>query len=94
MKVTQRIPTEQYAYMEFEGEYENLEDAFKEHRMLCRRTGRGLDQREWVSVSRQMYRENTFDPNLFHKLNADQQFFINELKKRAREVAVEEPVIN
>lgn len=95
IKITQRIPTEQYAFVEFVGEYEDLQTAFKEHRMLLRRAGEGLNASEWKVVRRKMYETGQFDVTIWNRLNADQQFFINEQKKIHREMKEEiDPVIN
>ena len=95
IKVTQRIPTEAFAFIEFVGEYEDIETAFKEHRMMVRRAGEGLRASEWKVVRRKMYETGEFDVNIWNALNADQQYFINQQKLIHREMREEaDPIIN
>ena len=84
IKVTQRIPTDPYAYIEYEKEYETMSEAIKEHRVLCRKVGLGLPEKEWVEVRRTIFNTGEFNPELWNKLNSEQQFLINEFKKEKR----------
>lgn len=95
ISVTHRIPTEQYAYLEFADDYDSIEDAFKVHRNLLCRAGTGLDQSTWKTLRRQMYETGQFDNDRYGRsLNADQYYFVNQMKLIQRELKANDPVIN
>lgn len=96
MKVIQRIPTEQYAYIEVELEYETIENAFIDHERLLKLhdDGVGLDAREWKKVREHMLNTGECDPNDSHLLSKSQKWFCNELKLAFRALKAEEPTIN
>ncbi len=95
MKVTQRLPLEQYSYVEFEGEYESIEDAMTDHaRLLSEYKQVGLAEREWAKVRNNMLVTGQFDPNLSQELNKSQRYCINQIKLALRSAEATDPVIN
>lgn len=95
MKVTQRIPTETYAYLEFEKDYETIGEAMAEHTELCSSySAPGIPDHQWPSIRNKMFRTGEFDPNI-EGLSKAQRYFINQCKLaiRANEKD-DEPVIN
>ncbi len=95
IKVIQRIPTENYAYIELNIEYETAEDAFIDHQRLLKlhENGTGLNARDWKKVRERMLVTGTFDPNISDQLNHAQRWFVNELKLALRGVSAQDPVI-
>ena len=91
IKVKQRIPTENYAYLELEIEYESAEDAFLNHNRLLKlhEGGTGLPPREWTKVSKFMLEKGECDPELTEEMNQAQRWFINELKLGIRSLTKE-----
>ena len=96
MKVTQRIPTNQYAYVEVELEYETVEEAFIDHERLLKlhESGVGLDARIWKKCRERMLTTGEVDPNDSHLMNNAQKWWVNETKLALRSLKSEEPVIN
>lgn len=86
MKITHRIPTSQYAYVEFEEEVESVEDGIINHRYYhaMYEDKAGLNQNKWAEVRRTMLETGQFDPNLWEELSKAQKFWINETKKTLR----------
>lgn len=94
MKVTQRIPTEQYAYIEFEQEYASVEEALAEHTELCKRyQDAGLPANQWAKLRNKMYATGEWDVNV-EGLSKAQAYVINQLKLAQRALSADEPVIN
>lgn len=91
MQVTQRIPTENYAYIELNLEYDSVEDAFLDHNRLLKlhEGGTGLLPREWTKVRKTMLEKGECDPNLTQEMNQAQRWFINELKLGIRSLTKE-----
>lgn len=84
IKVKQRVPTSQYAYMEYTKEYESEAEALIENReMVSMYEDQGLPPREWAQVRNKMFQTGHFDPNI-ENLSRLQRFFINECKKSLR----------
>lgn len=96
IKVTQRIPTNQYAYIEVELEYETVEEAFIDHERLLKlhESGVGLDARAWKKVRERMLNTGECDPNDAHLMNNAQKWWVNETKLGMRALSASEPVIN
>ena len=96
IKVTQRIPTNQYAYVEVELEYETVEEAFIDHERLLKlhESGVGLDARAWKKVREHMLTTGEVDPNDAHLMNNAQKWWVNECKLGLRALSAQEPVIN
>lgn len=96
MKAIQRIPTDQFAYVELEMEYDTPEDAFIDHQRLLKlhEGGVGLDARKWKEVRLHMMHTGEFDPNLFGQMNKAQKWWVNETKKTLRDLKSEDPIIN
>ena len=95
IKVTQRVPTSQYAYLEFEQEYETAGEALAHNaELVAKYSDAGLPDREWAQIRNKMFRTGEFDLNI-EGLSKAQQYFINQCKLaiRANEKEVE-PVIN
>ena len=88
MKVTQRIPTQQFAYIEVEMEAETPEEAFVEHeRLLALHAGGvGLNPSDWKRAKLHMMNTGEFDPNLFEEMNKAQRYWVNETKKTLRDI--------
>lgn len=95
MKVTQRVPLDQFAYIEFEQDYPNVEDAIAHNKQLiAEHNSPGLPANEWAKVRNQMFKTGQFDPNIVGLSNA-QRFFINQCKLALRGVDQDlEPTIN
>lgn len=95
ISVTQRIPTEQYAYIEFTTDYESVGDAIAQHTELCARyNDEGLPDREWAGVRNKMFETGQFDPNI-EGLSKAQKYFVNQCKLALRSLEKNnEPTIN
>ena len=92
MKITQRVPRDQFAYIEFEKEYEAVEDAIAHNKeLIANQNELGLDQKEWVTARNAMVATGEFDPNL--ELNKSQRFWVNQTKLALRSHKGEDPVI-
>ena len=96
MEVTQRIPTAQYAYVEFTKDYDSVEDAMADHKRMVKLYNEegSLSHREWVAIRNNMVVTGECDPNIIDQMSAAQRWFINELKLALRAHTAEEPVIN
>lgn len=96
MKVVQRIPTAQYAYIEFEQEYASVEDAMADHKRVTKlyEDAEGLTHREWVALRNNMLATGEVDVNLLDSLNASQRWWVNETKLALRAHKADEPIIN
>lgn len=88
IKCIQRIPTEAYAYLELELEYETTEDAFIDHRRLLKlhEGGTGLQPKEWSKVRQMMMTKGECDPELMKQMNTSQRWWVNETKLAIRSV--------
>jgi len=95
LTITQRIPTETYAYLEFEKEYESIGDALAEHTELCHKyTDPGIPDHLWANIRNTMFQSGQFDPNV-EGLSKAQRYFINQCKLAIRALdKTNEPVIN
>ena len=91
IKVKQRIPTENYAYLELEIEYDSAEDAFLDHNRLLKlhEGGTGLPPRDWTKVRKSMLEKGECDPEQIEEMNQAQRWFINELKLGIRSLTKE-----
>lgn len=93
MEITQRIPTEQYAYVEFTKEYETEEDALAHNaELVAKFSDPGLPQNEWAKLRNKMLVTGEFDPNI-EGLSKAQRYFVNQLKLALRANTAEEPVV-
>lgn len=94
IKAIQRIPTDQYAYVELDLQYETVEEAFIDHERLLKlhESGVGLDAREWKKLREHMLTTGECDPNI-EGLNNAQKWWINETKLALRGLKASEPVI-
>lgn len=95
IKVTHRIPTSQYAYIEFEKEYDSVEDSIADHKhisTLYEEKG-DLTHREWVKVRNKMLSTGELDVNLIDRLSATQRWWINETKLALSAFEAEDPII-
>ena len=89
MKVKHRIPTDTYAYIEFEEESENAEQALiRNAELVASYNDAGLPPREWVPIRRKMFETGEFDPNI-EGLSKAQRYFINQCKLALRDVTKE-----
>lgn len=82
IRVVQRIPTDQYAYVELEKEYESAEEAFLDHQKLLKlhQDKVGLPPREWTKVRKSMLEKGECDPNLLDEMSKAQRYWVNETK--------------
>lgn len=87
IKITQRIPLETYSYIEFEKEYDSIQEALGEHAYLVNEYGQaGLPEKEWAAVRNNMLNTGECDPNLLEQMNKSQRWFINQLKLALRAI--------
>ena len=86
MKVTVRIPTTQYGYIEAEQEYESVEEALQDYdRLVAVYTGGdGLSQKEWVQERNSYINEGKIDVEQFERMDKRQTDIINEIKLARR----------
>lgn len=95
MKVIQRIPTSQYAYIEFEGEYDSPEDAIADNaRLVASYDNQGMSQNEWAKVCNSFYATGEINPELTEQMNNAQRFWVNQTKLAQRAIQAEDPIIN
>lgn len=94
MEITQRIPLEQYSYIEYTKDYESIQEALDEHTLIVAKyADPGLPTREWAQARNKMMATGEFDPNT-EGLSKAQRYFINEAKLAFRSLSAPEPVIN
>lgn len=93
--VTQRIPTSQFAYIEYPKWFNSIEEAMAEHKRVLKlyEENGGLEQREWVKVRNGMLVTGECDPEVIDRMNASQRFVINQMKLAIRAHSAEDPVI-
>ena len=90
MQIRHRIPTSQYAYVEFEEECETAEmGLMRNAELVALYNDPGLPSREWVAIRRSMFNTGEFDPNI-QGLSTAQRYFINQCKLALREINKEE----
>lgn len=96
LTITQRIPTSQFAYIEFEGKYATVEEGMADHKRVLRlyEENSGLTHKEWVAIRNRMLVDGQCDPEMLDKMSASQRWFVNELKLALRAHEPEEPIIN
>lgn len=93
MEITQRIPLEQFSYIEFTKEYESIGVALAEHAKIIKQyEDPGLPVHEWAKVRNKMMQTGQFDPNI-EGLSKAQRYFINEAKLAYRAAQAQDPVI-
>ena len=95
MLFTHRIPTSQYAYIEFQSEHASVQEAMSEHKhanTIYNEQG-DLSHKEWVAIRNNMLATGECDPNETHRMSASQRWFINELKLGIRAHSPDEPII-
>jgi hypothetical protein len=86
MIVKHRIPTDQYAYIEFEEECPSAEQALvRNAELVAAYSDPGLPPREWVPLRRKMFETGQFDPEI-EGLSKAQRYFINQCKLAIREI--------
>lgn len=90
MKYTLRIPTtEQYAYIEFNGDVDAAEEAVVAYREITKMVtgGVGMDTRDFNKVLDELMVKNSIsgDPGMMEQMNIEQQSIIQAIKRsRAR----------
>lgn len=91
IQVVQRIPTESYAYIELNLEYNSPEEAFIDHERLLKmhEGGTGLSPREWSQVRKTMLEKGECNPELLEQMNKAQRYWINETKLAIRSLTKE-----
>lgn len=92
MKVIQRIPTDQYAYIEVELEYATVEEAYNDHLRLLKfhSDGTGISASEWKKVRENMLITSQCDPNIMERMNKSQRWWVNETKLALRGITKQE----
>ena len=95
MNITQRVPTAQYAYIEFSAEYDSVEEAMQDHKRIVKLFDDSgeLTHREWVAIRNTMLATGEFDPNELERLSAAQKWWVNETKLALRSHTAQDPVI-
>jgi hypothetical protein len=95
MKFTHRIPTAQYAYLEYATEHGSVEEAMAEHKRVTKlyEEQGDLSHREWVKIRNTMLATGDCDVNELERLSPSQRWFVNELKLALRAHTAPEPVI-
>ena len=94
VKVRQRVPLDQFAYIEFEEEYDNVQEAIAHNAELVKMNSEaGLPEREWARVRNKMLSTGEFDPNITN-LSKAQMFWVNQTKLALRALKADDPVIN
>lgn len=94
MKIIQRVPLDQFAYIEFEQEYDNAQEAIAHNAELVKMKDQvGLPEREWAKVRNQMLQTGEFDPNT-EGLSKAQAYWVNQTKLALRSLKAEEPTIS
>lgn len=91
IQVVQRIPTENYAYLELRLEYADVEEAFIDHKRLLtlHEGGPGLPPREWTKVRKDMMVKGECNPELIEQMNSAQRWWVNETKLALRSLTKE-----
>ena len=96
IKVIQRIPTDTYAYLELNIEYNSVEEAFIDHERLLKlhEGGTGLSASDWKKCREHMLTTGECDPNIMENMNKAQRYWINETKLALRGLKDKEPTIH
>lgn len=91
MRVIQRIPTTQFAYIELEMEVESEVEAFSKHEELLKMyvEGVGLNPSEWKKAKIHMLNTGEFDLNLFESMTKAQRYWVNQTKLALRAIREE-----
>ena len=92
MEVTQRIPTSQFAYVEFTKEYESEEDALAHNaELVAKYADPGLPTKEWARLRNQFLVTGEWDPNV-EGLSKAQMYWVNQTKLALRAHSNEETI--
>ena len=92
MKVTLRIPTDQYAFIEIETEVEDKQqavDEYNELQILANNNKEGLNTTEWARVRDNMLKTNEIDPEIIETLSKAQEWWVNQTKLAIRSITKE-----
>lgn len=86
MKITHRIPTTQYGYIELEEEVSNPQEAVDNHKQYCKlyEEKGGLSVNDWAKVRNNMLITGECNPDTIQEMNTAQRWFVNELKNALR----------
>lgn len=82
MKVKYHIPTEQYGFVEVEGEVESIGEAVTNYEQA--QSNEGLPPHQWAKVRDHYVNTGEIDEETFNELSRAQRWFINEIKKVIR----------
>ena len=84
-KYTAHIPSEQYGFIEIEGE--NRDDVIQEYFAIKSifEDREGHNQNEWAKIRRNFLNTGELSVEDFENCNKAQRYFINEVKKYNRE---------
>ena len=93
--VNHRVPTSQYAYIDFSQHYDSIEEAMADHKRLLKlyENNDGLSTNEWAKVRNNMLVTGECDPNIQQEMNASQRYVINQMKLALRAHSPEDPII-
>jgi len=92
-KCTIRIPTQQYAYLEFEIEdtpenairfYIKTTDTYNQLKRFQQLEEEGHSQNEWAKIRERYLNKGEIAVEDFEKCSSIQRYFINEVKKSIR----------
>lgn len=87
MKITQRVPLDQFAYIEFEAEYDNPQEAIAHNAVLVKMNSEpGLSDRDWAKLRNTMLTTGEVDPNLLEELSKSQAYWVNQTKLALRSI--------
>ena len=90
MLIKQHIKTGDYMFIEFDNEYESVEDSFVDHARLQKKwSDPGLEGRNWVRVRNHMIKTCECDPADIEQMSHAQKWFINEAKLALRSLTKE-----
>jgi len=93
MKIKYHFPTEQYGFVEVEGESTSIEEAienYKASNSSKMASGEGLNPQEWRLAYDGYMETHTLPSEVYEKMNSYQQFAIQEEKKRYKRLKAKE----
>ena len=88
MKATIRIPTEQYAFVEIEDEFETREDVRTAYDEINAeyKGGDGLPMKEWNAALDQYLSKGTGESDTYMRMSKYQQNIIQEIKRAFKRI--------
>ena len=94
MKFIHRIPTSQYAYVEFEEEVESVADGIDNHRQYLEmyQDGAGVSTRQFAKLRRQVA-YGIVDESLYYQCNKEQKIILHHIKLTLKDFEPNEQVV-